>query len=978
MSDKTPLAKAKRLHHEYETALDEFNKHATKEPGKYALFNTIRDMILGTEFQDKGSQTRGQIYEHLGVTETIEKISSDWAEKFDDVSVVFGQDYAFKDAFLLDELPYGSKKDPFDHGAYSNEFIEFGRELYSKQQAVERKARRLVAYIKFGDETYGSGPYPYGHHLGTLTQAEQGLVKGTLESSMSDDDQTYLMAIARQLGIDTTQGFGGVAAELQDAVDAMTYNPFYDDFLHAKASTDADDPLEELVGRTGQRSYTDQLVDLDAITHRLYESHTGKMFLAEQFEKQSLSAPDDVPARLKNRSMFPPARIVDPNLAAQVVYEPHREQPFRNNLLTKANYFEKRSGQHHQQFGRISKPSGSSWDSKSLTAFNRVATCFTHGAWHYYSAYKTVTLYGQKRYLGDDSLGSRATTVENYIGLYVSRLLDDTQVTALCTKAVAEIKASNAESGEIYRLANRLGVSTNGDEAAVKRNVKSEVEGMKSNLSVYGLGIDGSRKVAALVAGWGFDLTGATGWFDDATATASAWGKVGFSVVGLVTTGMQTYSVLDSSNSLGTKGDQMVSLVNGMRGFVASLSALESTSLVAEGTISETSAVTIAGKLAVVFNLYESIKNFCYSYSEFLDGDYDQSLGFAFMGASFGCFVYAYAAGSVAWIPGVGQAIALGIVAGSVGYLVLTWATDSALEEWVKYSYFGRSAEAVKTKRNTESSEWYSDPSKPYFGFRFPPNYRHLTRPDGKDEPPGIKNVGKLENYFGQISALVTLASPIGIEHDDAMLEWFGDRGEGKFRIKPDAASSAGSQIDPSGYLVIRPLTDKYGVQSQSPSRYASDDAHVEFASEAESTDSGDDEEPPLAPGETTDGPQPPLHLISLSPTPPAANNAAGIPTTETTMWFSGKGTTHTPSDIVLTDGKIKRWTSTLDPNGKNPVNAFGFDAAATKEEPYLEFIYLEREQARELKRTDTSRLGMFLDTVPAPREYCSIEEGAV
>ncbi|WP_435320365.1 hypothetical protein [Haloarchaeobius sp. TZWSO28] len=967
MSDKKPLAKAKSLHHEYETALDEFNEQATEEPGKYALFNTIRDLVLGTEFKSGGSQTRAAIYEQLGVTETVEKISDDWAGKFDDVSVVFGQDYAFKDAFLLDELPYDSKKDPFDRAAYSNEFIEYGRELYTKQKKVEEKARRLVAYIKFGDEEYGDGAYPYGHHLGTLTQVEQGTIKGKLESSMNNTNQTYVYAIATRLGIDTTQGFDGVKSDLEEALDSMTYNQFYDDFLHAKSTSKAENPLLQVLLKIFQRPYDEQLKDLDAITHRLYESHTGKMFLAEQFEKQSLAAPNDIPQRLQNRSMFPPARIVDPNLSDEVVYEPHREQSFRYTQASKDSYFEKRSGQHNQQFGRISSPNGSLWDSNAITAFNRVATTFMHGAWHYYSAYKTVTLYGNKRFLGDDSLGIREVTVKEYVQVYVSRLLDDTQLDEVCTKLLTELQTNNVEAGEVYALADRLDVSKSGNNAAVKRSVKSEVEDIKSNLSVYDLSIDGSRKVAALVASWGWDLTDKTDWFDDATATASAWGKVGFSVVGVVTTGIQTYSVLESDTSLGAKGNQMISLVNGMRGFVASLSALESTSLFAKNTISEASAVKIAGKLAVVFNLYESIKNFCYSYSEFLDGDYDQSIGYAFMGASFGCFVYAYAAGSVSWIPGVGQAIALGIVAGTVGYLALTWATDSELEEWVKYSYFGRSAEAVQTKRNLDSSDWYSDTSQPYFGFRFPQNYLHLERPRKKDEKPGIENRSEDENYFGQISALVTLASPIGIEHDDAKLRWVSDSSEGIFRIKPDAAAASGSQIDPSGYLVIRPLTDRYDIQTQSPSRYASDDAHVEFVS---------DERDDLKPGETTDGPQPPLHLISLSPQPPAANNSAGIPTTETTLWFKGQGTTHTPSDMVLTEGKIKRWTSTLKPSGNNPENAFGFDTSATEQEPYLEFIYLEREQAREMKQMDESGWGMFLDSVPAPREYRSIEEG--
>ncbi|WP_435345337.1 hypothetical protein [Haloarchaeobius sp. HRN-SO-5] len=970
MSGKKPLAKAKHLHHEYEVALDEFNEHATEEPGKYALFNTIRDLILGTEFKSGGSQTRAAIYQQLGVTETVEKISSEWASKYDDVSVVFGQDYAFKDAFLLDELPHDSKKDPFNHGGYANEFIEYGRELYSKQIKVEKKARRLVAYIKFGDETYGSGAYPYGHHLGTLTQEEQGIIKGTLDSSMSSTDQTYLYAIARLLGINTNQDFGDIAAELEDAVDSMTYNPFYDDFLHAKATGKTDDPLEQIILDTSQRFYYEQLKDLDAITHRLYESHTGKMFLAEQFEKQNISAPDDVPQRLKNRSMFPPSRIVDPNLDAQVIYEPHREQPFRYARETKSDYFEKRSGQHTQQYGRISDPSDSFWDSNGITAFNRVASAFMHGAWHYYSAYKTVTIYGNKKFLGDDGLGIRELTVENYIGMYVSRLLDDSQLTAICKKIIAELKSGDVESGEIYTLADRLDLPKNGTHAAVKNSVKSEVKSLKSNISVYDKKLETARKVAALTAGWGWDQTHETDWFDDATEAASAWAKVGFSIVGVITTGIQTYSVLESTNSIGTKADQMASLVNAMRGFVASLSSLESTSLFAKGTISEASAVKIAGKLAVVFNLYESIKNFCYSYSEYIDGDYDQSIGYAFMGASFGCFVYAYAAAGVSWIPGLGQAIALGIVAGTIGYLVLGWATDSELEEWVKYSYFGRSAEAVKTKKNMDSSAWYADTSKPYFGFRFPSNYLHLERPDEKGAAPGIENMSEAENYFGQISALVTLAKPIGIEHDDAKLRWAGDKDEGTFRIKPDAAASGESQIGPSGYLVIRPLSDKNGVQSETPSRYASDNAHVEFLS---------DEKDDLEPGETTDGPQPPLHLISLSyKGSPSPNNPAGIPATETTLWFKGQGTTHTPSDIVLTDGKIKRWTSTLKPSGNDPVHAFGFDSDSTEQEPYLEFIYLEREQARELKRVDYSNWGMFLDSVPAPREYRSIEEGSV
>ncbi|MCT9098240.1 hypothetical protein [Haloarchaeobius sp. HME9146] len=978
---ESPLTEAKRYHRQYIDALESYKSHVNQNPGEYALFNVIRDLIVGTSYKKGGSDTREAVYEHLGVTETMDELSNGWVEQLqsegkvdDDFEIVWGHDYGFKDAFALDKLPYESSKDPFDRGALSNTFIEFGRELYGKQLKVEEKARRLVSYMKFGKPEYGDGAYPYGHFLGTLDETALKNMNTVLGESLTGKQQDGLKTLAKRFGIDPTQSISAIKSDFRSAIGSMTYNEFYDDFLHGDGAREENHAIDEVLNDTAPRSFTEQLKTLQALTDRLFESHTGKMFLAEQFEKQYHSAPSSTSQRYQNFAIFPPNRIVDPAFLSRgtPVTDPHRERPFLvKEDLPKGDYFERLTGNTsgNQQYGPILGPGEQSpWGQKDVLAFNKLVATFVHGGWHYYTAYKTVTSWdGDKQYFGETNVNTRKSHVETFVQVYLSRLMSNDQLQSVYDGILSKLRSGNAESGELYKLAKQLGVSTNGNLKQVSNRLETEIQTLKSSHDIYDIGSGEAKKITASVMSWGWSLTDGTDWFDDATATVTASGKVGFSVVGLVSAGIKTYETLQSQSGAGQKAMEVVSLVNTVRGFVAGLGAIEDvTSLVSKGTLSEASAVKIAGKFAVVFNLYETIKNFCYSYSEYLDGDYDQMAGYAILGASAGCFTYAFfASSSVGWVPGYGQAVVLGTGLLAVGVLALAWATDSDLEEWVKYCHFGDSSEANQTKNNLKANDWINDTTQPYFGFKYPDNYLQLASPDEEDELP--KAVGRDwdENFFGQISALATLARPIGLNQSDAELYWDDDNHKGVIKLKPDAAASKNSKVSQTGYIVIRPLSKQYTVQDGSPYvDYADDDTYVENA--ASNVDD-------LKKGVQTKGAQPPLHLIQLFP-----DKYANEPETETPL-RTGVRVTHTIKEIVIVDeDNIKRWKSELEPVTDRSVNVFGFteDTITTNfHYPFLEFIYLEHEQAQEMMKMDSAARGTFLDTVPAPREFRYIEE---
>lgn len=940
---KKGIAKAKHLHNQYENALDRYVKwnKSRKEPLK--LWHVIRETYVKAQ-QQGNYEVPAAILKYFNVKSALSSHGKSVDEKT-----------PFSDLLLLDEKPVATNK---SHVVDDCHFVNLGRKMIKLRQAVETKARALVSYIKFGDENAIWDPgtkkskikndasnevmYAYGHYKGDLNP----FARETLESDVDSMDSSTLADLAMSRMIDPTLGDGGIGSELKSYAENAAHNEFYEDFVYG---TYAKGKSVSEVQTWDFRAYTDQLKTIAHLTTRLYESKVGKLFLAEQFEKQYPSnLGSDKPRRLRNTSIFPPKEILDPDPFESYVADPHAPKPLMYNSMVQ-RFNNPSAGMTDPNFGRATD----NWNDDEFKAFLKSAINMMQGSWFYLKEYKTTT----KQYFGmtyhGDGENERRNTVHTFIRGFIQRTLSKNDVKKIATKITQDIDNNAIDAETVERLASRVGIDTQGESvSSLEGSLKSKLSGIEN---VGQNDFDGWMDIVSIAVDKGYDAAALQNWNDMPWIGRKVTGiygmaKIGFGLSGMYMEAMDVVGqVQNPMQSLSI--DEIISFTNTIRDTIDALGAVDSVvkatpMLTSRISISNLSPVKVAGALAFFFNAYESVKNGLFAIHELLTAKTWRGVGqagkFALVSGSMACFAYASIpsltqltpfVATVGSVPGAGGVILVGLGLAIAAIAATAYLSLSAFEKWCKKCYFSMDEQSdEKTPTNVE------------FGFKYPSDFAL---------PDDMENTFGSTNFTMQVSSLSATKTPIGLE-SGGHVKYDSGAKEVELKVVPQG------RLSQEGYLVVRPLNPAYEGQTADPRAYSPGRAQVRYASLKDYEVDADESDP-----------QPPLHLLSLDST-----RRAGGPDpwpSHAPVWSGNRGSLDTCSVSLMMRGDVNEATFTL--SGKNPTQLLGFDDAGVKKNPIMEVSYLRRSEVSSMLNMENKwQYSWFLERQGVPREFAAVE----
>lgn len=349
--------------------------------------------------------------------------------------------------------------------------------------------------------------------------------------------------------------------------------------------------------------------------------------------------------------------------------------------------------------------------------------------------------------------------------------------------------------------------------------------------------------------------------------------------------------------------------------------------------------------LLIIWGIYMSGTDIVKEYEEL---DYDAAVAVGVMGVGGAMMgVAGYAAGGAVFSP-AGLLVLFGATLFVGGYLVYQHVNDTHLETILKHSGFG-----VKWNKATSTSEPvnrgpYDQPDTLWFRFRYPNDHPESYL---RGEP----------NYNRQLSALASLARPIGLDTlahdededvldpDDTGATNDPERTVGKVKIDPlDAVGGSNADLDvyADGELYLVPLDVPYPKRdghTVGPIQYKIPTGVVPFT--------------------YTFG-QPPLHRIRLgdwydesaSPGSRYQMFHSEVPIAD---WYRSDvrlRPTHTPSTAAVAPGadiKIRTWDGRLFARTTPAVShVLGFSTPDIEEdETWMEVVYAPPQVARTLRQ---------------------------
>lgn len=912
------IRRANTLHGEYLEALHTHDSFVSSTNGAQVLWESLKKIIIESKKAD--TVNTKELLEGLGIL-----------KEFDDQRIPFDpENFHFKDILMFEKYPTITH-DPWSYDEIRNQtrtvpidqpnFIVLGRKIVTEQLQVERCARRLVSYLKYGDETAIWDPSADDPSKGYSAVAPNRHL---------DDDGNPLELMYHD---------GRAYKNVEDSTDPE-YNRFWRSFLFDGKHL---------------RSYPSKLNIIRRLIFRLHESQVGREFLF-----QEISSEFDVGLTTKfvfglDDTLFDPPQMDRAGL---------QQNSYANGVTTelKAAYFNVKSDAVTEY---ISAP--------RLSPNPDITIGLVHDI--LFNILPVIPIYLRR---GAGSIEFRKLDVQKLLTSYVSLYFSDNHI----RDALESIKnrlqdgtLTDAEVRELARLFPSPDVSPNTPQSEIRDALEQDLSWYENSDMVYNqLSVAELMKVTGIIADKGYDLFDHTYNLEENILSGSSSGKMAALSAPKLTfaAGAVILDFMSIFDQEGVKPEHIYGFVANIRGIIDDIQLVDL--FTGSSKYRKNTIVQAATKLSWFFHLLDGVFSTTDALDEYRAGDKDAAIGVAMSAAGSGLFALVamananvLGAGTAAsWLTAtIGFSVvticliaAIVLAVGSIVVYMLT--NDTPLQEWVKNCYFGNNFGTINQFNGPPSDRW--------FRFRYPDGYSlPVFWAHDQDKLQRVIPVAGKINWQRQFSELRSIAAPLGFESGGAIkhssIGNMFSAGEVIFEPGPHYSSFEQMSIDMAGFIIVRPLFLHSEYNKQPPSYWGIYQREVKNEIK-ENKYTGPSTEPPL-------------HLIRLRDEDEDWSSETKLPLVpiagEVSLEATPEGFVQLPPNIKPSIYPVKKWNGSLTSNSSHVFGFVPSDIPSIIGNPYVELIYIPPRKAKELLEMPLWKLHITIDHMPeATREVQS------